>query len=172
LTPAKHWADFSQTADLKEELIGKKNPAADSRPPYVLVYSRLQEDFSRTGDLPEQVKTDFISATYADMYVFIKKIPKDMKNSVGIDRSLFMVLDKKSEEDRKVVLISQGLASLYVDEENENEVTDNGMGEIIWRKHRIPFEKASYFWLVLASKPGDEGDEFLQNTTTGTADGL
>lgn len=42
----------------------------------------------------------------------------------------------------------------------------------LWRKHRIPFEKACFFWLVLASKPGMEGAEFLQNTTRETADGL
>jgi hypothetical protein len=61
---------------------------------------------------------------------------------------------------------------LYIDEEDEDQITDNEMGNIIWRKHRIPFEKACYSWLVLTSKPGDERDEFLQNATTGTADRL
>lgn len=168
----KHWADFLKTADLTEDLIGKKNPPADLRPPYVLVYSRSQEDFSRTGDLPEQVKTDFNSATYADMYEFIETIPKDRKKAVGTDPGFFMVLDKQSEEDRKVVLIDKSLGSLYIDKANEDVVADDGTNDTIWRKHRIPFEKACFFFLVLMSHPGDEGDEFLQNTTKETADGL
>lgn len=61
---------------------------------------------------------------------------------------------------------------MYVDEENEDEVTDEGTDDTVRKKHRIPFEKACFFWLVLASKPGMEGDEFLQNTTRETADGL
>jgi hypothetical protein len=38
-TFAKHWADISKTADLKEELLGNMNKCADPRPPYTLVLS-------------------------------------------------------------------------------------------------------------------------------------
>jgi hypothetical protein len=138
----------------------------------VLVYSRSQEDFDRTGDLPKQVETDFNSATYADMYAFIEEITGDKKNVRSVEVAFFMVLDKQSEEDRKVVLISKSLSCLYIDAENEDGITDDEMKSIIWRKHRIPFEKACFFWLLLGAKPGDEGDEFLQNTTKETPDGL
>jgi hypothetical protein len=145
-------------------------PVKDPRPPYVLVYSRSQEDFDRTGDHPKQVETDFNSATYADMYAFIEAITGDKKKVRSVEVAFFMVLDKQSEEDRKVVLISKSFACLYIDEENE-EPGDKA-DSVIWRKHRIPFEKACFFWLVLGAKPGDEGDEFLQNTTRETPDGL
>jgi hypothetical protein len=101
--------------DIKEGPIGKTNPAADPRPPYVVVHSRSQESFSRTGSLPKQVKTDFSGATYADMYMFIETIPKDRKQSVDIETEFFMVLDKESQDDRKVVLISKSLKCLYRD---------------------------------------------------------
>jgi hypothetical protein len=33
-----------------------------------------------------------------------------------------------------------------------------------WRKHRVPFEKAFDVWSVIITKPGLEGDEFLEET--------
>lgn len=90
LTHAKHWVNFSKTADFTEELIGKIDPATDPTSPYVLVYSHSQEDFSRIGELPEQVKTEFNSATYADMYVYVETLLKDRKDLDRIDPRFFM----------------------------------------------------------------------------------
>jgi hypothetical protein len=99
--------------------------------------------------------------------MFIGSIMKNGNNLEGITAAFFMVLDKKSEEDLKVVLKSKSLRSWYIDEENESEATRN-TDDTVWEKHRILFEKACSFWLVLASHPEMEGDRFLQNTTSET----
>jgi hypothetical protein len=149
------------------------DPTKDQTPPYILVHSRSQESLARTGNLPEQVKSEFTSATYADMSLFIATTLKDRPDmDFGAEEPFFMVLDEQSKEDRNVVLISKGSACLYADEENEDGMTDEEMREVMWRRHRIPFEKACFFWLVLASKLGTEGDEFLLNVTRETAEGL
>jgi hypothetical protein len=119
----------------------------------------------RTGELAEGVKTDFSSATYADMYQHLQTILNGR-----LDSSFFLVLDKKSVEDRKVVLIHKSLRGLHVDVEEEDRLTQDELSAILWRKHRIPFEKACAFWLLVSVKPGDEGDEFLQNTARDMAD--
>lgn len=103
------------------------------------------------------------------MSVLVEKIYKT--NPRRIISGLFMVLDKKSEEDRKVVLISESSRTLYAADENE-EVRYEGVDNVIWRKHRIPFEKAASFWLLVMGMPGNESDEFLQNTTWKTIDRL
>jgi hypothetical protein len=175
----KHWTDFSKTANLTEEHTGKTPPSTnptptDLTPPYVLVYSHSQENFNRTGDLPKQVDTEFKNASFADMYVAVESIveDKDRKNTNGIIPSFFMVLDKQSATDRKVVLIDKGLRCFYVNEDEEYKVCDHSNDDILWRKHRIPFEKVCFFWLVLEAKPGMEGDEFLEKTARGSADEL
>jgi hypothetical protein len=163
---------YDVTPEVCEELTRNMNKRADPRPRYTLVHYRLQEHSSRTSDLPEQVKTEFGDATYADMYAFMDKVLTERKNSDSMEHGHSMVLDKKAGEDRKVVFIIKSLRSLYIDAENEDEVTDDGTDSNIWRKHRIPFEKVCFFWLVIESKSGLEGDEFLPNTTSETANGL
>lgn len=83
-----------------------------------------------------------------------------------------MVLDKQSEQDHKILLISKGLRSLYDDEYDQSPKAPNTPEDIIWRKHRVPFNKVAFFASIYAAKPGMEGDEFLQNTTLHTAEGL
>jgi hypothetical protein len=137
------------------------------------VYSRSQEDISRTGEITQQVKTEFENATYAEMQAHVKTLYGSEKNSGQIDGDFFMVLDKKSADDRKVVLISEGLRELYPEDESlDVQPTYEGADSHIWRKHRVPFEKVAFFYLVLGAKPGMEGDEFLQNTTVRNPDGL
>jgi hypothetical protein len=178
----QHWADFiktadftdgTKTADTTEEITGTKNPNYDPTPPYTLVHCYSQEDFSRTGEITQQVKTEFKDATYAGMSELVDKVEK---TSPRIIANLFMVLDKKSEEDRKVVLIDKTSRTVYAMRDNagtdNDDVVYEGADDILWRKHRIPFEKAAFLWLLLMSKPGDEGDEFLENTTYETIDGL
>jgi hypothetical protein len=133
------------------------------------VYSPSQKDFSRTGELAQQVKSEFSNATYAEMSAMAEQAKKT--NPRSIISELFMVLDKKSEEDRKVVLISRSSRTLYTQDEND-EVRFDGVDDIIWRRHRIPFEKAASFWLLVSAMPGDDGDEFLQNSTLRSIDGL
>lgn len=65
----------------------------------------------------------------------------------------FMVLDKKSKDDRKVILIHQSLRNLYNQEEGYENWYE-GVDNIIWSNHCIPFEKAAFFWLLLTVKPG------------------
>jgi hypothetical protein len=130
------------------------------------VHSRSQEDFSRTGEITQKVKTEFKNATYAEMSVLADKISSDVK---GVVAGEFMVLDKKSEEDREVILINKSLRIFYTQDKNTEDENED---EIIWRKHRIPFEKAAFFWLAVMTESGNEGDDFLQSTTLKTIDGL
>lgn len=102
---------LSHTANLREELIGPMNTEADTTPRYALVYSRLQNNFDMTGDLSQRVQTDFHSASYADMYSFIEITTEKSKDSGGY----FHILDKWSEEDRKVIVIHKTFGSLYID---------------------------------------------------------
>lgn len=34
----------------------------------------------------------------------------------------------------------------------------------VWRRHRVPFEKAFFYQAMLTAMPGNEGDEFLEET--------
>jgi hypothetical protein len=133
------------------------------------VYSRSQKDFSRTGELAQHVKTEFSNATYAEMSAMAEQAKKTDPRSIISE--LFMVLDEKSEEDRKVVLISRSSRTLYTKDEND-EVRFDGVDDIIWRRHRIPFEKAASFWLLVMGMFGNDGDEFLQKSTLRSIDGL
>ncbi|EAT83178.1 hypothetical protein SNOG_08986 [Parastagonospora nodorum SN15] len=110
-------------APITDELVGYPDTTADPTLPYVLVHSHSQKNLDRTGEIAQQARTEFMSATYAQIHVFLQRICEDKETARRIPSSFFMVLDDKSKEDRHVVLI------LYM------------------------------------SKPGDEGDEFLQNTT-------
>jgi hypothetical protein len=184
LTHAQHWANFiktaditdgTETADTTEEIISTKNPNYEPSPPYTLVHCHSQEEFGRTGEIAQQVKTEFKNATYAEMSMFVDRICEETDSRRTIS-NLFMVLDKKSEEDRKVVLIHKTSRTVYAMCDNARTDIDGpvyeGADDILWRRHRIPFEKAAFLWLLVMSQPGDEGDEFLQNTTYGTIDGL
>jgi hypothetical protein len=103
------------------------------------------------------------------MYLFTEKPIRKAKASGGY----FLVLDKQSEEDRKIVIIHETLDRLYIDyEKDPDAISKDKKDDTIWRKYRLPFEKACFFVLVLGSKPGDEGDGFLENTTEETADDL
>jgi hypothetical protein len=119
------------------------------------------------------VKTDFKDATYAEIFEFVDKIEKSSRSIIN---NPVLVLDKKSEEDRKVVLIQKTSRTLYAMLENakndEEDVEYEGADDILGRKHRIPFEKVAFFWTLILGQPADEGDDFLQNTTYGTMDGL
>jgi hypothetical protein len=119
------------------------------------------------------VKTDFKDATYAEIFEFVEKIDKSSRRIIA---HLILVLDKKSEEDRKVVLIQKTSRTLYAmiqnAENDEDGLEYEGAEDILWRKHRIPFEKVAFFWTLVAAQPGDEGDDFLQNTTYETMNGL
>jgi hypothetical protein len=178
----QHWVDFIKTADITdgtntadttEEVTGTKNPNYDPRPPYTLVHCYSQEDLGRTGEITQQVKTEFKDATYAGMSELVDKVEG---TSPRIISNLFMVLDKESEEDRKVVLIHKTSRTVYAMCDNAGTDIDGpvyeGADDILWRKHRIPFDKVAFLWLLVMSQPGDESDEFLQKTTYGTIDGL
>jgi hypothetical protein len=94
------------------------------------------------------------------MQEFVDTALADRKN---LNLDYFIVLDAASEQDRQVVLITKSLRSLYVEnkEDDMRRLCELGKDDFIWRKHRIPFEKACKFWLVLMAEPGMEGDEFL-----------
>ncbi|KAH7384437.1 hypothetical protein DE146DRAFT_792784 [Phaeosphaeria sp. MPI-PUGE-AT-0046c] len=163
-------SDFIKAADLTDDVAGKGTPPADPTPPYTLVHSRSQEDFSRTGELAYQVKIDFSDAAYAKMAEFGENICKADKTRLLISIP-FMVLDAKSGDDRKVVVIGDSLRTLHAEDENE-QIGLKGPDEIVWTRHCVPFEKVAFFSLVMRSQPGDEGYQFLQNTTIATLDGL
>jgi hypothetical protein len=112
------------------------------------------------------VKTDFASATYADMYQFLQTKLDDGR----LLSSFFLVLDERSVDDRKVVLIHKSLRFLHGSVEEQERLGEDELEQILWRKHRIPFEKACGFVCLLMVKPGDEGDEFLVNTARDMAD--
>lgn len=120
-------------------------------------------------------ETEFKDISYAELSVFVDKLHKQV-NSIRIDTHLFMVLDKESEEDRKVVLIHETSRALYAMLDyvgtDREDVRYEGVDDILWRKHRIPFEKAAFFWLLTGGQPSDEGDEFLQSTRIRTIEGL
>lgn len=134
------------------------------------MYSRSQKDFRRTGEIANQVTTEFSDATYSEMYAFIEKVRK-ATGSRAIIPEPFLVLDNNSVNDRKVVLVDESWRTLHAEDENE-EIGFKGPDEKIWRRHRVPFENVAFFTGVIISQPGDEGDEFLQNTTFKTLEGL
>ncbi|KAF2827415.1 hypothetical protein CC86DRAFT_405543 [Ophiobolus disseminans] len=171
VTP-EQWSDFSNTANITEEHVGWLDPATDPTPPYVLIYSRSQENLHRTGALAAKVTTDFKGASYADMYTFPELTCKDEEISNRLISAYFLVLDAQSSKDRQVVLINKTLGSLYIDEADDVQITNDGKDDTVWMKHRIPYEKVAFFCLVRESHPGDEGDEFLQNMTKETIEGL
>jgi hypothetical protein len=55
---------------------------SDPCSPYILVYSRSQENYTeRTGDMSAQIQSDFANASYADLYAFIQTLLDDNRNS-------------------------------------------------------------------------------------------
>ena len=79
-----------------------------------------------------------------------------------------MVLDEQSVKDRAVTLVHKTAEFVDVD---GNVREDFVMGEeeaeclterSVWRIHRIPYEEAVDFYLLLDVKPGMEGNEFLK----------
>jgi hypothetical protein len=132
---------------------------SDPCSPYILVYSRSQENYTeRTGDMSAQIQSDFANASYADLYAFIKTLPDDNRNSAW-----FMVLDERSVTDRHVVVIRKGWEMLNEDGEIDTEDLAPAFltERTVWRIFRVPFEEAQEFWGLVDALPGEEGDKFL-----------
>jgi hypothetical protein len=139
---------------------GPGQPRSPPFSPYTLVHSRSQENYTqRTGDISAQIQSDFVNASYADLYAFIETLPNPTKKA-----EWFMVLDERSVKDRHVVVIRKGYEMLNEDGEVDEE--DLCLGVLterrVWRIYRVPFEEAQDFWRVLDVLPGNEGDEFLE----------
>jgi hypothetical protein len=47
-------------------------------------------------------------------------------------------------------------------DEDDPTKKDDLSERVSWGRHRVPFEKAFEFRALLAIKPGDEGEEFLE----------
>ena len=168
----QQWADFSQTADYPPETFhhGDRN---DPNPPYVLVHSHSQTDFSSTpAHLPSAIETNFKNASYANLYAFTTTLSEEQRRHVAWE--VFMVLDEDSARDRKAVFIHKGLE--YVRQNGEvvdfSRHRDPLTKREVWKKFRVPFEEAFEFGKILEIMPGNEDQDFLQNTTRASAVGL
>jgi hypothetical protein len=79
-----------------------------------------RESLLELAIIARRVKTGLDSATYAEVFAFADTICEDKKTWKRIDSSFIMILDKKSEEDRRVMLINGSLRKFYPEDESLN----------------------------------------------------
>lgn len=127
--------------------------------PFVLA----QSDFTLTETLNTPIKTEFNYSTYFDMINFIDTT-LSKEQSIPIFQAFFMVLDKQSEQDCKVIIVERTLELVHEEEYVDQETLRVGdvFSEIpVLRVYRAPYNKTSDFWSLLSAVPGWMDDEFL-----------
>ena len=168
----QEWDDFAQTAAME---------GTDVKP-YVLVssYSPQNTD-SRTNNLASPIKTELGSATSNEIRILFRNLV-DPEDNQHLSLSLFLLLDKQSPNDRKVVIVHRQQEWVHTDGTtlpcDPKEVGSDILGrddldqfvpKVAWRRYRVPFEEAAFHWLVLEEKGPNQLEEderyrqFLEN---------
>jgi hypothetical protein len=80
-TPEVSGVDLIKTAALTDQLCGHLGPPRDPVFPCMLLYSLSQEDTSSTGDIAQQAKSEFNSATDVELQACVEKLYKGKKDS-------------------------------------------------------------------------------------------
>ena len=115
-----------------------------------------------TKELATTVETEFSNVNYYEMYDWMVALPEDIRKY--LNKEMFLVLDEQSIHDRSVTVIDR--RPIWVDKNGRIDDYDEDpvYESVMWKRHRVPFEKAWGFWSILYVKHGDESEEFLQNT--------
>jgi hypothetical protein len=113
--------------------------------PYTLIYSASQHDLEACGHIDATVKTDFSSANWAQIRCSFKTYHE--RNPKGVHPVILFILDQKSTEDRKVIIMHESMPGWFTPEVNyawpeSMEETEGLVGMSVWKKYRVPFEEA------------------------------
>ncbi|KAI9692711.1 MAG: hypothetical protein M1820_009416 [Bogoriella megaspora] len=155
------WADFARALTLKDTDIK----------PYVLVTSDSPEDFkSRTNSLDSSANTQLGSATYSQLRGLFRKLV-DQEDPAPLSIDQFMILEEQSISARNVVIYHREEEWVHPDgtrfpcdltelgrDVHGRDDEDQFAPKIVWRRYRVPYEKAEFHWLVLESKGGSRCD--------------
>ncbi|KAF2235877.1 hypothetical protein EV356DRAFT_513457 [Viridothelium virens] len=157
----EEWGDFAQAAAIK---------GTDIKP-YILVYSCFPQDTtSRTNDIAAVVKSELKSATYQELRTLFRKI---VGSEESLTPALFLILDEESARDREVLIVDREAVWVNEADGTRMECDPESIGEenadqykqkVIWRRWRVSFEKAEFYWIVL-SRQGPfnlESDDYFQ----------
>lgn len=102
--------------------------------PYILVSSPSQKHLDRTEQINKAVKTQLSSATWAEIKAsFLALAEPNSKNVITGD---FLILDQQALQDRTVVIIEKGAEWAVREDDGVREKT------VVWKKYRVPYEKA------------------------------
>ncbi|KAF2846509.1 hypothetical protein T440DRAFT_471774 [Plenodomus tracheiphilus IPT5] len=115
-------------------------PGIDDMPvPYTLVFSNHQENLHETTGLHSPVKSELVSATYAEL----KTLFDNFSTADDIENIIFLIIDSQSFIDHTVVLILRRMAWQKPDGTDMNIYDESSRPEytkyITWGKHRAPF---------------------------------
>ncbi|KAL9082346.1 MAG: hypothetical protein Q9165_008913, partial [Trypethelium subeluteriae] len=161
----EEWGDFARTAAIKDTDIK----------PYVLVYSFSPQDTgSRTNDIATAVRSELKSATYQELRILFRNIV-DLSDQ-NLSPALFLILDEQSVRERQVLIVEWETEWVNEVDGTRIECDPRSIGEenadqytqkVIWRRWRVPFEKAEPYWLPLSRQgpynlEGEGGDEYFQ----------
>jgi hypothetical protein len=141
LIHTQHWADFCRAADIPHEARGPdKEPARL----YIPVHSPSQQDLTPQDQISATLKTEFQSASWEQIRRSFKNFVE--RDSISIHPVVFLILDKQSIEDRKVIVVHEGAGQWFTPEGDYADNTMQDRNDLIkknvWKKYRVPFEKA------------------------------
>ncbi|KAF2489742.1 hypothetical protein BU16DRAFT_163731 [Lophium mytilinum] len=141
ITP-EQWAEFAKAAAIPPEDVGGKHIV-----PYVLLHSPTQQHVHQQTDrISTTVKTKFSSATWQEMRDTVLELGE--QEPPNIHTLYFLILDKQSIEDRRVIVMQRD--GKYVNAEGQEcwpVPGDYATWINVWKRHRVPFEKA---WVTVA----------------------
>lgn len=111
--------------------------------PYILVHSASQQDLKHTEQINATVKTHFGSEKWEEIKSAFEALSEpNFKTIMTVD---FLILDKQSTKDRKVVIMAKSMES-ETSEGQRAHPNPTGSDDLIrynvWKRYRVPFEEA------------------------------
>jgi hypothetical protein len=99
------------------------------------------------------MKTQFSSANWEQIRTSYRTIRAC--DPEGIHPGIFLILDQQSTQDRKVIILQEGVAEWFTPEGEYADDTMQGKEDLekrtVWHKYRVPFEEA---WIVQCALEG------------------
>ncbi|KAF2190700.1 hypothetical protein K469DRAFT_657226 [Zopfia rhizophila CBS 207.26] len=159
ITPER-WENFAKAAQIPPDATG-----GDPIVPYVLVHSRSQQDLqSETEEISTTIKTEFSSATWdgiRDTFIAIAE-----PNSQTIHTQFFLIVDEQSTKDRRVIIMHRSRLRVTPKGDEWRGIFPNERDDLrkitVWKRHRVPFEKAFETTALMDVHGGLETEPYLE----------
>ncbi|KAF2105580.1 hypothetical protein BDV96DRAFT_592324 [Lophiotrema nucula] len=161
LTP-EDWSDFAKAAGMPSDITGGE-PIA----PFVLVHARSPTGLDvETGfTIRSSVKTEFSNAPWEDIKTAFIQFAEP--HSRVVHTTFFLTLDEQSKNDRRVVIVHKTHEYRTAADGREVDPSVPSKEEItkfvVWKRHRVPFEKACMTYCLLQADGGLDEEPYLQS---------